>query len=250
MHLLFLVLGTAAVQGMIILVLGTTSLQSMALLLALHCAASSTITRLLRFPNAWVVLNGSFPFLLATASLNSPHQELIGWSSLVILIIFSLFFLPTLWKEVPYYPTLPRYHEVLFEVLPKNRDFTFLDAGAGCGSVPFALARKLPQGQFFGIEISPLPFLIAKVRSLAYQNVTITFGNLWNTSFVPYSVVYVFLYPPMMERIRVKARQELQKNACLISLGFPLPEVVPSKEIIHEDRDLHLYVYDYPSLSV
>ncbi len=210
-----------------------------ALYLGGHAAASFAAARLLKLPAAWRILNALLPLslpLLLTARFSPSF-----W--LVLLLAF-LFFAPTFWTKVPFYPTSRGMYSEVARLLPQQRPFTFLDAGCGFGSMLFDLARRFPDARFQGVELSPLPFLAAKIRSWFYPNVTINFENFWTRSFGGLDFVYVFLAPPPMPRIWEKAQKEM-RGAVLLSSSFPAPAEASQVKRFGEknNKEEVLYVY-------
>ena len=114
-----------------------------------------------------------------------------------------------------------------------------LDAGCGVGDGLKALRRAWPQAQVHGVEWSwPLRWLCAlrcpwaKVRQ----------GDLWQSDWSQFDVVYLFQRPESMTRAAVKSMGEMRDGCWLVSLNFPIPDVTPTYVAELEDgREVYAY---------
>ena len=66
-------------------------------------------------------------------------------------------------SQVSLYLSNKRVWKTLEELLPA-KNFSFMDIGSGIGGVLTHLARARPDGQYYGVENAPLPYLISKLR--------------------------------------------------------------------------------------
>lgn len=134
------------------------------------------------------------------------------------------------------------------EVLALAREMgvdSVIDLGAGTGSLVVPLARVAPEIRWIGIENSPLPWAIARLRSIGLRNCEIRFADLWRTDLSQAQLVYAFLSPAPMRRLWRKASTEMPAGACLLSNSFPVPDAAPSEAI---DADGYtLYRYELPA---
>lgn len=119
-----------------------------------------------------------------------------------------------------------------------------LDLGAGTGSLIVPLAREAPEIHWVGVENSPLPWAIAKLRATTLPNCEVRYQSLWQTDLSRAGLVYAFLSPAPMRRLWQKASAEMTSGACLVSNSFPVPDAEASETI---DADGYLlYRYDLP----
>ena len=120
-----------------------------------------------------------------------------------------------------------------------------LDLGAGTGSLIVPLAREAPEIRWVGVENSPLPWAIARLRAAFLPNCEVRFESLWQADLSRAGLVYAFLSPVPMRQLWQKATAEMTAGACLVSNSFPVPDAEPSETI---DADGYLlYRYDLPT---
>jgi SAM-dependent methyltransferase len=187
----------------------------------------------------WQLFNLALvPGILSLASFDIPALPLT-----IILVVGLLLYIPTFWTRVPYYPTsLPTYERIA-ELLPNDRPFKMVDLGCGFAPLLRFLGSRFPNGEFLGVEISPLAFLGAWVRSIGSPNVSIRFRSIWLVELESFDVVYAFLAPGPMPRLWAKVEDEMAPNSVFISNTFPAPPPADEVIAIPDRRGAHLYIY-------
>lgn len=192
---------------------------------AIAAAACAWVLGLARW---WWLLQLAFgPALAAGLAASLPPLS----SALMLLLLVAIYG-GTQGTRVPLYLTGSAAVRAVVELMPAQDPFSFIDLGCGTATVLAALARQRPLARLDGVERAPLPYLVAKIRSLlsahAYQ---VCGGNLWDADLSGYDVVYAYLSPLPMERLWQKARAEMRPGALLVSYRFAVPGVVPTKTV-------------------
>lgn len=165
-----------------------------------------------------------------------------GWYLAGFLLLLAIFW-RTDQSRVPLYLSNRATSRAVLDLLPKTPG-RVIDLGCGTGSLLNRLARTRPDCHFVGIEHAPLPWLIARLRTLGLPNVTIRRGNFWLESWAQYSFVYAFLSPAPMPDLWEKACAEMAPDALLVSNSFEVPGVPVLQEVRVGDRRrtrLHCY---------
>jgi len=123
-------------------------------------------------------------------------------------------------------------------LLPRERDFTFLDLGCGLGGVLASLARARPAGCYHGVESAPLPFLLSWLRAaLGPRSCRVSWGDFHDLDLSRYDVVYAYLSPAAMRDLWQKAKREMRSGTLLISNSFAVPGVAPVVTVATGARD-------------
>ena len=202
------------------------------------------ISYYLRMPLWWILINLVFtPIVLITLSFDiSPLWFFLLFFCLVLI------YGKTYKTQVPLYLSSKNVTTILQTLLPKQRQFSFVDLGSGCGGLLNSLADSKKNGQFYGIESAPLPFLISKIRSVCrVSNCKIFWGDFWQHDFSKYDVVYAYLSPVPMESLWQKACKEMRSGSLLISNTFIIPGITPYKSIHLSDFSKStLYLWKIP----
>jgi precorrin-6B methylase 2 len=146
-------------------------------------------------------------------------------------------------------PTSPRVKAVFLAALPRDLEGTIFEMGSGWGTLAFPLARRYRRCRVEAYELSPVPWLVSRVRHLASSlpNLTIRRANFHRASLADASAVVCYLYPGGMEKLRPKLEAELQPGTLVVSNTFAVPGWEPA--VVHRAPDLYgspVYVYRMP----
>ena len=126
------------------------------------------------------------------------------------------------------------------DILPGQ---VMVDLGCGDGRLVFAAARVGADAR--GYEISLLPYLLARLRAPFARGkgrASIFFRDLWKTDLRDVDVVYFFLMPDKIDRLKEKLMRELKPGAKVISYVWPIKGWNADRELIEEGHT-SLYLY-------
>ena len=136
--------------------------------------------------------------------------------------------------------------DFLFQHIEIGAGKKVYDLGCGDGAVLFFLARKYPEAQYVGFEISVLPFVIAIARKLIggqkYRHVEIKYHNFYNQSLREADLVFVFLMPKAYGRLQKKFAKELKDEAIVIAETWRIGDAEELK-IIKKDGMVPYFLY-------
>ena len=199
-----------------------------------------SMVRLFALPSSWQIVN----LLVGPASLFYLWFGLPAYLLIVPIVILSLIYVPTFWTRVPFYPTSLLMYDAVLAELPRDKPFKFIDLGCGFGTMLFYLNNKCPNGSFTGVEISPLPYFVAKIRSFFTKGkVSIWPKSFWGLSLHDYDYIYAFLAPGPMPSLWQKVKKEMRGSGTFLVNSFEVP-ASPKKIVEVEDERLcRLFVY-------
>lgn len=145
---------------------------------------------------------------------------------LVVAIGLCLFSLSMLWSSLKGAPYVPTKKKELINFLREagiKKGQVFLELGCGDGRVVRTAAKEYG-AKGIGIDINPL--LIYWARFLAklqkIQNIELKVENVFKTYMKSADIVYLFLMPEMLIKLRAKFEKESKKGAVFISHGFKI----------------------------
>ena len=127
------------------------------------------------------------------------------------------------------------------ETAPDN--VGIVELGSGWGNLLIVLARRYPQHQIIGYEISWLPWLVSLllVRLYRLNNVQVLRKNFLKQDLTKAPVLVCYLYPAAMQAISEKLLAELggkcsaSGDRFLISNNFALPGFQPGETVKAKD---------------
>lgn len=188
----------------------------------------------------WIPVHAAFPAaVLATSRLAIDPVWYLGAFVFLLAVYGSTFR-----TQVPLYLSNRRAIDAIAAWLPADRPFRFLDLGCGTGSVIAPLSRRFDRGEFVGVELAWIPFLVATLRArLGGNRHRAMRTDLFAMDLSQFDVVYAFLSPVPMPELWRKARAEMRPGTLFVSNTFTVPGV-PADETVHVGpgrRSLHVW---------
>lgn len=124
-----------------------------------------------------------------------------------------------------------------------------VDLGSGWGNFVIRIAKRHPQRQIVGYELSFLPWLTSTLikKVLGLKNLTLHRQNFYQADLSKASVLVCYLFPSAMDKISKKLRLEKTNISFLISNNFALPSWTPYKTMRIDDfykSPVYLYKID------
>jgi SAM-dependent methyltransferase len=173
---------------------------------------------------AWWWLPINLIFLPAVVLVQQLQLPAVAYQAgFLLLLVFNWGVIRT---RVPLYLSRRAVWEQVARLLPADRPYTLIDIGSGLGGMTLYLGRARPNGIHHGIEISPAPWLVSRIRAwVRGAPASFRCGDYRQLDLSGYDVVFAFLSPLVMRSLLVKASREMRPGTLLLSLAFPLPGV-------------------------
>lgn len=201
---------------------------------------SAFLSVLFRQPVWWRLINlGFMPAVILMLALHPP-----SWVYLAVFLLLTLIYWRTVMGDAPLFLSSSPVADAVHGILDLERARSFVDIGAGVGSIIAPLAGKMPDLLIDGLETAPLPWLISSWRCREQANVNVKLCDFWRENLMEYHVVFAFLSPLVMEKIAEKTQREMRNGSLFISSSFPAPNWRPEKIIeIPDEKKTLLYCY-------
>ncbi len=134
-------------------------------------------------------------------------------------------------------PSSAKAYNAMMKLTEETGNGTIVDLGSGWGNFVIPMAKKYPQRQVVGYELSLLPWLFSRVvkKALGLKNLTLHRQDFYQANLTEASVLVCYLFPKAMEKIKDKLLNEQQRIDFLISNNFALPSSKPDKVIKLDD---------------
>lgn len=162
-------------------------------------------------------------FLLVLVLIFSSYLQ-SWWALLLILLLLA----PSLYGMLtgaPFVPTPNKRVQTMLKLANLKPDELIYDLGCGDGRILLAAASQ--KAQAIGYEISPLTYLLAKIRTLLNKRIKVKFKSFWHEDLSKADVVFCFLMTDSMKTFATKIWPQLKPGTRVISHAFKLPDIKP-----------------------
>ncbi len=154
-------------------------------------------------------------------------------------------------KVSPYIPTPQIVVQKMLQLAKVGRGDVVYDLGSGDGRIVIMAAQKFG-ARAVGVELDPKLFRESseKVQQLGLgRNARIIYGNMFDVSIRPATVVTLYLLPSVIDQIEPMLRKELRPGTRVVSHDFPVSawDEVKVEHVRDSYGDRHtLYLYIRP----
>lgn len=100
------------------------------------------------------------------------------------------------------------------------QDMVIYEMGSGWGSLALALARAFPDAQIRGIEISPFPYLVSRLRALRHANVQFEWGDFNRRDLSDADAITCYLMPGKMAGVADCLDVKVRRGVLVVSIEF------------------------------
>lgn len=135
----------------------------------------------------------------------------------VSVIAFSL------WIGITPLPSTRRAREKILDLLPPGQGPIY-ELGFGWSGLALALAERCPERRVIGYELSPMPFMISKLRQRmrGIKNLELHWQDFAQANLSDAEVVVCYLYPSGMQRLTEMLARDASRNTVVISNTFSI----------------------------
>ncbi|MBK7047225.1 MAG: class I SAM-dependent methyltransferase [bacterium] len=209
-----------------------------AVVLGIQAVAAFVVSRSLRQPLWWQLINAAFFPVIGLARHLTIHP---GWY-LAGFAVLALTSLGSLRTRVPLYLSSSAAVDAVVQRLPERPGLKVIDLGCGLGGWLLRLKAARPDLVASGVEMAPLNFLVSRLR--LSRRAEVRLGSIWETDLSGYDVVYAYLSPAPMPRLWEKVRREMRPGSLFISNSFDVPGFPPDETVeLHDLSRARLLVW-------
>lgn len=168
--------------------------------------------------------------------------------SVCIILLFAFMFISILWYSYSYgitpTPTSLIVQEDLKKILPiLPKDALIMDLGSGWGNSTIALHHFYPSNPMIGFEISPIPFLVAKLF-MNKSHIQYVRKDFFKVNLTGAQLIFCYLYPGAMHRLKEKFQLELKSGTYVVTHTFSIIGWSPIKIVYANDMyKTPIYLY-------
>lgn len=157
--------------------------------------------------------------------------------------------------QSPPAPTSPKVRAAVLSAMPDDfPDGPIYELGSGWGGLAWALAARYPDRQVVGIELSPLPWLFARLRLMLKPAANLSFrrANLHRVPLTGAGAVVCYLQGGTMARLGAKLAAGLAPDSLVVAITFAVPGWIPAALIRADDMyksPIYLYRIGFGTTS-
>lgn len=147
-------------------------------------------------------------------------------------------------------PTSRRVRSAILAALPARTEGTIVELGSGWGALALALALRYPACRVIGYELSPLPWLVSRVRGKlsGVPNLVLCREDFYRVSLAQVTLAVCYLFPGGMEKLKGKLEAELGPGALVVSNTHPVPGWEPTAiRQVNDQYGTRVYIYRIPA---
>jgi len=180
--------------------------------------------------------------------------------SVIVLVLFLIVFIIAvalilhaigLFKSgVPFIPVSKRVLPEILKALNLRDGAIVYDLGSGNGRVLRYLLRQNKKIKCVGIEIAPLPLLMAKIWQIFKPVTSLKFfrQDFFSVNVGEATHIFLYLFPQITDDLLPKLKRELRPGTRVVSCNFSFTQKKPTSVIIvpiTKRRSHKLFVYDF-----
>lgn len=144
---------------------------------------------------------------------------------IIALVVFILWFLGAIISMIsggPFVPSQKKNVADMIALASLKTGETVVDLGSGDGRLVFAAART--GAKAIGYEISPTAWAWSRfLQIIGRHGGVLKRTNLFKVSLQDADVVFCYLFPDTMAKLKPKLERELAPGARVVSNSFPVP---------------------------
>ncbi len=181
----------------------------------------------------FILLFGLIPFFYY---LNLPLVYM-QWTLIVIIVLLMIPLIKTLFNA-PFVPSSKKRVKTMIKLADLNSKKRVIELGCGDGRI-IREAAKIGVKDARGYEISLILILYARIVGyFKKSSAKILYGDIWKQDYSNTDIIFSYLLPMIMPKVKEKIWSQLPSGAYFISNGFPLPDIKEDKK----EEGVYLYI--------
>ena len=162
--------------------------------------------------------------------------------SILFVLVLAVTVIAHLFVPVVYVPTPRRIVERMVDAAKLRSGEVVYDLGAGDGRLLIAAKKRCPGVHARGWELVPTIWLFGRICAWwSKVDVDLRCGNAFTKDVSDANVIFLYLFPDVMESLVWKFDRELKSGTRVISHTFRFPKREPIEVIECEKKKVYVY---------
>ncbi len=143
----------------------------------------------------------------------------------ILFVFWNLSLILSYYKGAPFSRSKKERIDTMLKLAEIKPGKVIVDLGSGDGVLIREAAKR--GAKAIGVEINPFLVLYSKLKIFQQglnKNCKVIWGDLFHYPLDKANVVFIYLFPKTVEKLKEKFIKELKPGAFIISNGFPIPE--------------------------
>ncbi len=170
--------------------------------------------------------------------------QLIMFTVLFLLLLYFISLVISDFFGVPFVPTTHSSVDKIFSGIKIKKSEIFFDLGCGDGRTVFFVAKKY-NCRAIGVEMNPLLNWYARIQKKLFKVSMARFlrTNIFSVDLAQANVIYMFLFPETVEKLKLKFLKECKPGTRIISHGFKVKNFEDHLSEYRESKPFSTYYY-------
>jgi len=165
-------------------------------------------------------------------------------SFLLLIILSAVLTAYASWIGAPFLPTPKTRIKSALKMAGLKKGDKIYDLGSATGRI-LIIAEKHFGANAVGLELSPFLYIFSKINLLINntKNSKVLFKNFYCQNLFDADMVFVFLMPHTLSKLKPKFKRELHKGTKVISYAFQIKGWQP-KKVLKEKGSPAVFIYE------
>jgi len=133
----------------------------------------------------------------------------------------------------------------ILNIIPIRKGCVVLELGCGYGNFLIYASKKY-QIKGVGVDINPVAIFLANLNKWFLKsdgNISFKRENILNTNLLEADIIYLFLFPKLLEKLKNNLLTKTKNQVIIISHGFKINFMKQYLVKIIEGKKFHTYIY-------
>jgi len=161
----------------------------------------------------------------------------------LLIMVFGTSFLMIFVAKTPFISSKNSSIKKMIKAANLEPHQNIFDLGCGQAKLLIAALKEEKTLQAAGYEISPLVYLLAKLKTLFNPNTQIRFSDFHQHSIQNADTIFIYLMPDLMPKLSQKILTECRPGTKIISNTFSIPNLPLLKKIPKDSSSPAIFIY-------